>query len=224
VYSIPAVARLDQQTTPAPEDYVHLIPDGLTGRMSFRFDVLPAIHAPQENEICRLGVEGLYALSCVAVQGDGGMPGGQGLPEQVFTTMRPTALLAEQAVSEQVVFLRFKRAMYVADVNIAVSAAASAGAKVDPTQVEAMIAAGPGLYPPNGEGVWTYITSVPMRIAPQLEVKFADARYEAHVVNLRPSDTRLSTVRVRFKVFDKQRRTYDKKAVVIVSIAVDAEF
>ncbi|OAK55062.1 hypothetical protein A3K87_04510 [Variovorax paradoxus] len=222
-YSIPAVGRLDEQTAPAPEDYIHVVPDSLIGRVSFRFDVLPAVNNLQDNEICRFGVEGLYALSCVAVQGDGGVPAAEGVPEEVFTTVHPTALLAAQDIAEEVVFLRFKRAMYARDVNDAAAAAACAGAKVDPAEVEATIAAGPGLYPPNGEGVWTLITAVPMRIAPELQVDFADARYEARVVDLRPGDTRLSTVRVRFKVFDKQLDAYEKKPVAIVRTILNAE-
>jgi hypothetical protein len=89
--------------------------------------------------------------------------------------------------------------------------------------VEAMIQAGPGLYPPNSEGIWTMVTSVPMRIAPRLEVSFEDERYRADVVDLRPGDTRLATVRVRFKVFDEQTKRYVKERVAIRSLALDAE-
>lgn len=222
-YSIPAVARLDEHTAPAPQDYIQIVPDSLIGRLSFRFDVLPAVNKLQDNEICRFGVEGLYALSCVAMQGDGALPAAEGVPEEVFTTVRPSALLAGQDIAEEVVFLRFKRAMYTRDVTDAVAAAARAGTKVDPAEVEAAIAAGLGLYPPNSEGVWTLITAVPMRIAPELKVEFADARYEAHVVDLRPGDTRLSTVRVRFKAFDKQFDAYEKKPVAIVRTILNAE-
>lgn len=223
LYSVPAVAQLDEHMGKAPEDYVHVIPESDAARVTFRFDVLPAVSPPQANEICRCGIEGLFALSCAAERGNGGVLGGHGLPEGVFTTVWPIELLSTQAIAEEAVFLRFKRAMYANDVNAAATSAAGTGVEVDSAQVEAMIAAGPGLYPPNGEGIWTCVTSVPMRITPKLEVKFADTRYEARIVELRPSDTRLSTVRVRFKVFDKQRAAYEKKPVAIVSIAFDAD-
>ncbi len=113
--------------------------------------------------------------------------------------------------------------MYANDVHAAVSQVQEAD-KVTAVQVEAMIAAGPGLFPPNQAGVWTIVTSVPMRIAPRLIVEFEDPRYQAEVIELRPGDTRLATVRVRFRVFDQKANAYVKTSVPILSIALDAEF
>ncbi|MNL34063.1 hypothetical protein D3C87_1560090 [compost metagenome] len=112
--------------------------------------------------------------------------------------------------------------MYANDVAAAVADSPNSDA-ITAAQIEAMIQAGPGLYPPNNEGIWTVLTSVPMRIAPRLEVKFEDERFRAEIVDLRPSDTRLATVRVRFRVFDEQTNRYVKERVAIRSLALDAE-
>jgi hypothetical protein len=109
--------------------------------------------------------------------------------------------------------------MFANDVR---AAAASSEAPIPEGLIEAAMAAGPGLYPPNGEGVWTIVTAVEMRVAPKLKVRFHTEGLTAEVVELRPGDTRLATVRVRFRVCDSSGH-YVKGIVPIGSIELDAE-
>lgn len=218
VYVIPAIDRLDAIPSAADGDHIVDAPDEPTGRCWFEFSILPLLTPALNGEVMRLGVEGLYGLTCACGAGDSGFSR-PNVPPEVFTTVIPGATLPGQAVAEEVAFLRFKRAMYRNDVQ---SAAEAAGAPVAKHEVEALVQRGPGLFPPNKEGVWTLITSVPMRIAPALEVEFEEGRYRADVVELRPGDTRLATVRVRFKVFDTVRNAYVKELVGIKSIMLDA--
>jgi hypothetical protein len=223
MYSIPSIALLDEQVHPEPTDSLEIVPDEVVGRLSFRFDVLPAGRPPEKHELCRFGVEGLFALSCVATPGGGGVPLGDGILDGGFTTVCSTGMLTSQAIAEEVAFLRFKRAMYANAMN-GDPTSLRVPQEGDALRVEAMMALQPFIYPPNQEGVWTCITTVPMREAPKLEVIFADSRYEARVQNVNSADTRLSTVRVRFKVFNRIANAYEKKIVEIVSVTLETGF
>jgi hypothetical protein len=71
------------------------------------------------------------------------------VPDEAFTSLRPQQILPAQTVREEVAFLRFKRAMFANDVRAAVENEPDQ-TKVPPLEViEAMIARGPGLSPPN---------------------------------------------------------------------------
>ncbi|MFM0075299.1 hypothetical protein PQQ86_29505 [Paraburkholderia sediminicola] len=216
-YSIPCAQLLDEVGQLRNDDWISDIPPESNRRIAFSFVVLPAVLPLQAGELGRFGVEGLYALSwgahADATRAD--------LPEDVFTTFRPHNGLDKQAIAEEVAYLRFRRAMYANDVTAAVDALPNRD-EVTAEHIEAMIEEGPGLYPPNNEGVWTLLTRVPMRIAPEVVVEFEDARYRAVIVELRPGDTRLSTVRVRFKVFDEQAKGYVKSHVAIRGWTLDA--
>lgn len=221
IYSVPSLDRLDAVVGQRKDDHVVSVPDDLHARLNFRFDVMPAVFPTQPGEGGRFGVEGLYALSWMAVQVDERMVPVD-VPKEAFMTACPRGDgLPRQAVAEEVVYLRFRRAMYANDVLASVEQAGNSE-QIAAEHIEAAIAAGPGLFPPNSEGVWTCLTSVPMRVAPDLRVDFEDPRYRAEVVELRPGDTRLSTVRVRFKVFDETSKTYVKGPVGIRQIELDA--
>ncbi|MDP9893236.1 hypothetical protein J2W32_001462 [Variovorax boronicumulans] len=223
IYSVPALALLDEQVSPQSADFLEIVPDEVVGRLGFRFDILPTVSPPEKHELCRFGVEGLFALSCIAIPGNGGVPLGDGVPASGFTTARPNGMLPFQAIAEEVAYLRFNQAKYASRLS-GNSASTQPAEQSEALPVEAMLALAPLLYPPNQEGVWTCITAVPMSITPKLDVTFSDARYEARVVNVNSADTRLSTVRVRFKVFNKLTNAYEKKIVGIVSIALETGF
>ena len=220
VYVIPAIDRLDAIPSASEQDHIVDVPDELGGRCWFEFSVLSLLTPALNGEVMRLGIEGLYGLTCAFGAGDSGLTRPD-VPPEVFTTLIPNATLPSQAVPEEVAFLRFKRAMYRNDVQSAVEAA---GGVIDPHEVEVLIQLGPGLFPPNSEGIWTLITTVPMRIAPKLEVQFEDSKHRADVVELRRGDSRLATVRVRFKVFDTLRHAYVKEPVGIKCVCLDADF
>ncbi|MDR5765024.1 hypothetical protein [Caballeronia sp. LZ028] len=220
-YSIPSVDLLDAVGQSGEDDWVCDFPSELEHRIVFSFSVLPAVQPPVPGELGRFGVEGLFALAWCAEPDPAGVTKNT-LPDAVFTTLRPGDSLPAQAAREEEVYLRFRRAMYANDIATAVANLPNSDA-ITAEQVEAMIQAGPGLYPPNKEGIWTVLSSVPMRIAPRLEVSFEDERFRAEVVDLRPGDTRLATVRVRFKVFDEHTKRYVKGSVAIRGIALHAE-
>jgi hypothetical protein len=219
--SVNRTGSLDEIVTQRKDDHVTEVSEEQDGRINFKFDVVPAVLPTQVNEGGRFGVEGLYALSWSVHAGDIETTR-DGLPDEVFTIVRPQNGLPKQAIPEEVAYLRFRRTMYANDVILAAEEAPNRD-EITAKHIEAMIQAGPGFYPPNNEGVWTVLASVPMRVAPRLKVDFEDPKYRADVTNLRPADTRLSTVRVRFKVFDEKNKKYVKELVAINSITLDAE-
>lgn len=219
-YSIPAIDSLDPYTEEDKDDFIIDIPTEVTGRLTFLFDVVPALHDEMPGEIMKFGVEGLYAL---VLRGMPNPDTPEGIPERAFTFFRPDTPLPAQAIPEEVAYLRFKNAMYANDVIAAVQNAPNRD-EITLEHIEAAIQAGPGLFPPNKDGVWTYLARVPKRVAPEVKVNFEDERYTAEVVELRKGDTRLATVRVRFKVFDNTRKAYVKGPVAIHSIELDADF
>jgi hypothetical protein len=220
-YSIPCIDLLDAVEQSREADWIWEFPSELEHRIVFSFVVLPAVLPAEPWELGRFGVEGLYALAWCAEPDPAGVSSGN-LPDAVFTTLQPKDGLPAQAAREEEVYLRFRRTMYANDIAAAVADSPNSDA-ITAEQIEAMIQAGPGLYPPNSEGIWTVLASVPMRIAPRLEVSFVDEKFRAEIVDLRPGDTRLATVRVRFKVFDEQTKRYIKERVAIRSLMLDAE-
>ena len=216
-YSIPSPQKLDEIAKLRADDWIFDVAPADNRRLLFSFFVLPAGLPLQHGELERFGVEGLYALGWSA-QADATRTD---LPEEVFTTYHPKGGLDKQPIPEEIAYLRFRRAMYANDVIAAVDALPNRD-EITAAHIEAMIEEGPGLYPPNNEGVWTVLTQVPMRVAPELVIDFEDTKYRAEVVELRPGDTRLSTVRVRFKVYDEQAKRYVKGHVAIRGWTLDA--
>ena len=217
-YRVPSFDLLDSATDTRQEDSVVDVPGDCFGVIQFDFLMIAAAAPILTGELTRFGVEGLFAMACVNTTG-AVQPLPQGVPDRAFTTLRPIDTLSGQAISEQVAFLRFKRAMFANEVR---AAAAASETPIPDGLIEAAIAAGPGLYRPNGEGVWTIVTAVEMRVPPKLIVRFHTEGLTAEVVDLRPGDTRLGTVRVRFRVRDSSGH-YIKGVVPISSIELDAE-
>jgi hypothetical protein len=217
-YRVPAFDLLDTVQDARQGDVAVEVPESCTGVMQFDFLMLPAVVPALPGEVTRFGVEGLFALACVntasALQ-----PLLPGVPERAFVTLRPNDGFAEQAISEPNAFLRFRKAMFANDLR---ATAESAGTPIPEGLIEAAISEGPGLYPPNGEGVWTVVTVSEMRVRPALNVHFEEEGLTAEVVELRPGDTRLATVRVRFRVRDSSGR-HIKGVVPIRRIELNAE-
>ena len=220
-YSIPSIDKLDVITAKRQDDFICEFSEARNERLNFNFFVVPAVLPTQPEEQGRFGVEGLFALSWNVHIGDSVITRDD-LPNEVFITSRPTTGLKSLTIREEVAYSRFRRAMYANDVISGLNTHPNKD-QITAKHIEAMIQIGPGLYPPNINGVWTLITQIPMRITPILRVKFDDARYHAEVVDLRKGDTRLSTVRVRFKVYDKINQTYLKENVGISEIILDSE-
>lgn len=216
-YRVPSFDLLDSAMDTRQDDSIVEVSSDCRGVVQFHFLMIAAATPILDGELTRFGVEGLFALACVNSAG-AVQPLPPGVPDQSFTTFRPVDSLFRQAISEQAAFLRFKRAMFANDVR---AAATHSEEPIPEGLIEATIAAGPGLYPPNGEGVWTVVTAVEMRVAPKLNVRFHTEGLAAELVELRPGDTRLATVRVRFRVRDSGGR-YIKGVVPIRGIELDA--
>jgi hypothetical protein len=218
-YRVPAFDLLDSVQDARQGDVTVQVPESCTGVMQFHFLILPAVVPALHGEVARFGVEGLFALACVNTA-DSLQPLPPGVPERAFVTLSPNDGLAKQAISEPNAFLRFRKAMFANDIR---AAADSVSTPIPEGLIEAAVAVGPGLYPPNGEGVWTVVTAAEMRSPPALKVHFNEEGLKAEVVDLRPADTRLATVRVRFRVRDRSGRQI-KGVVPIRLIELDAEF
>jgi hypothetical protein len=192
-YVVPSVARLDEVTGVRSDDACVSVPDDLVTALTFEFFVVPILLNPLNNELGRFGVEGLYALAWTA---DARVPIARPeVPAEAFTTAHPKApRLPSLAIPEEVAYLRFRKTMYARDVVAAVENSPDRD-QITLEHIEAAILQGPGLFPPNSDGVWTIVTSVPMRIAPKLIIQFEDPHLKAEVVDFRPADVRLATVR-----------------------------
>lgn len=217
-YRVPCFDLLDPAIDTRQNDSIIDIPSDYSGVIQFHFLMIAAVTPTLDGELTRFGVEGLFALACVNTTSTV-QPLPQDVPARAFTTLRPLDSLSGQAIPEQTAFLRFKHAMFANDIR---AAAASSEEPVPEHLIEATIAAGPGLYPPNGAGVWTIVTAVEMRLAPKLKILFRKEGLTAEVVELRSGDTRLATVRVRFRVRDSNGH-YVNGIVPISSIELEAE-
>lgn len=217
-YRVPSFDLLDSAATTRQDDSVVEIPSDCCDVIQFHFLMIAAAAPTLHGELTRFGVEGLFALACVNTTGAVQLLP-PGVPDRAFATLRPSDSLSGQAISEQAAFLRFKRAMFANDVR---ASALSSKEPIPEGLIEAAIAAGPGLYPPNSDGVWTFVTAVEMRVAPKLRVWFHAKGLTAEIVDLCPGDTRLATVRIRFRVRDSSGR-YVKSVVPISRIELDSE-
>lgn len=217
-YRVPSFDLLDSTKDTRQGDSVIEIPSDRRGVLQFHFLMTAANGSVLDGELTRFGIEGLFAMACVNTT-DAAQSLPLGVPDRAFTTFRPMDSLPGQTISEQAAFLRFKHAMFAKDVR---AAAASANPPIPKDLIEATIQAGPGLYAPNREGVWTIVAAAEMRVAPKLKVWFDTEGLTAEVVELRPGDTRLATVRVRFRVRDSSGR-YVKGVVPISRFELDAE-
>lgn len=71
------------------------------------------------------------------------------------------------------------------------------------------------VYTPNSEGVYTIITSVIMRIAPKLTIKFFDESYKLEVISCKEHT-------IKFKIKDKYGNVI-KKEIPMENIILDSE-
>ena len=75
------------------------------------------------------------------------------------------------------------------------------------------------VYPPNGEGVYTLMTSVVMRRVPKVAIEFSDPRYRIEVIN-----ERARPMSIPFSIFrDNQRVTQGDLRGLITEITLDAQ-
>lgn len=219
-YTVPGAEFLDAAEAFGATDWVFENANEIVGYLTFEFFVVPATLPSLAGEISRLIIERHYGVACVMVVGDAGTLQ-EGVPREAFTTRQPTAGLPAQAIAEDVAFLRFERIKYANAVRDVILEFPNASELKDEV-IEEIVAKGPGLFAPNGEGVWTVICSVLKAVKPKLIVTFAAPRYKAEPVDLGQADGRLEKARVRFKVYDQQEKRWIKHPVEIISVELDA--
>lgn len=221
-YVIPSAGALDLAEAIRPGDYViELVGDGLEGALGFEFSVIPAGVVSSAGEVWRFIVEGRYGLTCRLCSGSSySFP--DGIPREAFHLIHPSSLLSEATISEEQAFIRFQQLMHSNQLRQALVSSPIPGEVHEQVIVEA-VTAGRGIRGPNNQGVWEIVCNVPMRIRPKLEVRFAETRYRADMIDMKPADRRLEKVRVRFRVFDEQAQKWIKHPVEITSAFLDAE-
>lgn len=222
-YLVPGIDRLDSIEFEAvtSNDHVIELGDGFDGRLGFDFFVVPSNSSLIDDEVWRFVVEGRYGLACRLFSGER-IENPKGIPTEAFTLVRPSSLLPDQQIAEDVVFLRFQQLMHENQVKQALLSS-PVPKHTHETLVQEVIRNGRGIQGPNNEGVWEIVCSVPMRIRPELIVEFVDQRYLAEMINITSTDRRLEKVRVRFKVYDQTEKKWVKHHVDIVRAFLNAE-
>lgn len=220
-YVIPAVGALDPAENIQAGDHIVELGDGLEGALALEFFVIPSNVPAATGEIWRFLVENQYGLTCRLLPGKS-VPVRNGVPTEAFQLIRLSSLLQEQAISEEQAFIRFQQLMHANQVRQAL-VSSTIPEDVHDQVIEETVRAGRGIQGPNNQGVWEIVCNVPMRIRPELEVRFVDTRYRAEMIDITPSDRRLEKVRVRFKVFDEQAKKWIKHPVAITNAFLSAE-
>jgi len=221
IYVIPTLASLDLAGDVRTTDQVVEIVDGVEEALALEFSVIPFDFPQLPREIMRIIIESRYALTCVAFP-SASLQIQSGVPAEAFFWLRPTSFLSEQALPEDQCFIRFQQLMHANQIRSALTSS-SVPEGIHDQIIGETVRDGRGIQGPNGEGVWEIVTRTPMRIRPSLIVQFSNPRYRAEVIDMKPTDTRLDKVRVRFKVFDEEERRWIKHSVAILDAFLDAE-
>jgi hypothetical protein len=219
-YIVPCVDGLDSIEAIRENDHIIELNDSVEGRLCFEFIVVPSSSSLIGEEVWRFIIEGRYGLACRLFSGaEIKLP--EGIPPAVFTLIRTSSMLPAQQIEEEVAFIRFQQLMHENQVRQALLSSElpeEAHEKV----IRDVVREGRGIQGPNAEGIWEVVCSAPMRIRPGLIVEFADKRYQAEMIDMKPTDKRLEKVRVRFRVYDQQNNKWIKHAVEITKAFLDA--
>lgn len=220
-YIVPRLDGLDPIEVSSSNDHVIHFDDGFDERLGFEFVVVPGNASVIREEVWRFIVEERYGLACRLFAG-AGFEFPKGVPPEAFTLVRPSSLLPEQQITEDLAFIRFQQLMHENQVRHALSSS-SVPEQDHETLIRDLVSNGRGIQGPNNEGFWEVVCSVPMRIRPELIVEFVDQRYRAETIDITPTDRRLEKVRVRFKVYDQVEKKWVKHPVDIVRAFLNAE-
>lgn len=189
--SVPSITQLDvYEDDVNEEDSILEIPTDIQDRVNFRFIISPPEYLDLEkNTACRIAYLKLFDLSIIAEPNIYPIPNGC---HNCFSYFSPqNGLYDHQVVDKHTALIMFHQ-------------------KNNGTR-------GHIVFPPNGEGVWKIIHTVPMRIPPQINIYFAEPQYHAEKV-----ENGSSVSYTRFVVKDKHGRKVMKQ-LSIVSIELDAE-
>ena len=194
-YRIPAINKLDEFCAPInSEDSIFNLSELGNGAVSFSFSIAPANLGLSGKAIkIAYATEG-YALSISVDKQPFPVPIGY---EEYFTTLSPTCgPFAMQKISEEQALISYHQAL-VGSTNCI-------------------------LYPPNGEGDFKLIFSVPMRVAPRFKIELADPGL--HVIDQDVHrESRSERVMLKFKIRDEKTKQIIKEPVAFRSIELDAE-
>lgn len=220
-YFIPSITTLDIADTIRIDDHVFELAENSIESCIIEFYAVPSKSTQLPGEVWRCIIEGCYGLACALISSNS-YPLPPGVPPNAFTLIRPTTLLPQQAIPEDLAFIRFQKLMYENQVRKDIASSTIPVNEHDKL-AEKIISYGRGIQGPNNDGIWEIVCSVPMRVKPKLDVQFSDSRYRAEIKDMERIDNRLEKVRVRFKVYDQRVGNWVKHSVEITSATLDAE-
>ena len=185
-YSVPSIEKLDLfSKAPSVEDVILNIPDHNNGRINFDYAVAPWNFVSADSISIRYG--NLFSFNISLNTEEYSMPSALNEAFQYLTPER--GLYSHTAFDRDTALLHFHQKI---------------------NQTKELI-----IYPPNGEGVYTIIFSVPMRIAPDVKIEFIQSEYQSEVLVV-------SYTHLKYRVKDSSGNIV-KTEVQIARIELDAE-
>lgn len=186
VWSIPSLEHLEEITAENEDDYVVDLFDQ-SGRVDFHFTLAPW-NIDVKDEHIAVRYEGLFSLIIIPIKPQYEIP-----PEvmQCFIVMAPNCgLFQSQVLNDDQALINYHQKL---------------------NKTKDLI-----IYSPNKAGIYTVITSVPMRVTPRINVTFLDDSLRIEPVGKGKNNV------VKFKVKDSNDH-YVKVEQQIHSIELDSE-
>lgn len=183
-WSIPRISKLDKAESTQDEDLVLSFPPN-DQRIEFTLVLAPWDKVIDETHFA-VRYEGLFAL--LVIVSTPGRPIPKELKQHFITLAPNKGLLRKQAIGNDQALIEYHH-------------------KINNTR-DLII------YAPNNAGIYTIITAVPMRIAPNVKIDFVDKQYSTELVSCRNNV-------IKFKVKNIHGHTI-KKEVAIKSIELDS--
>lgn len=184
-WSIPAINKLDAAESVQDEDFVIPIQSS-SQRIEFNLILAPWYQKIEEDHFA-IRYEGLFSLIVIPSHPNIETP--EGLEEHFMTLAPNKGLFEEQLIPDDQALIEYHQ-------------------KIKDTR-DLII------YSPNKAGIYTIVTGIPMRVAPEVSIEYLDGQYETELVSLKNNV-------VKFKVKNKYGHTI-KNEVAIKSIELDSE-
>lgn len=219
-YLIPSITKLDIRDSIRLDDHVIELAEISTESCIIELYAVPSNLPQLHGEVWRCIIEGSYGLACALISSNS-YPLLSGVPPNVFTLIRPSTLLPQQAIAEDEAFSRFQKLRFENHIRRELTSSTIPVSEHEKI-IEETVRHGQGIRGPNKEGVWEIVCSAPMHTRPKLVVQFSDSRYRSEIKDMDSIDRRLDKVRVRFRVYDTQDKRWVKHCVEITNASLDA--
>ncbi|MDD2895778.1 MAG: hypothetical protein PHG81_07125 [Aliarcobacter sp.] len=187
IWSIPSINALEETSKVNEEDYII---DTIIdeGRIDFHYILAPWNYKVEGNHIA-IRYDNFFSLLIIPIKPLSNIPKEI---EKAFTVMAPNEGLYKSQIigNDQALINYHQKLMNTKDIII---------------------------YSPNKDGIYTIITSVPMRIPPKIKVIFLDPTLKIEEFGAAKNNV------VKFKVIDSNN-SYIKTEKSILSIELDSDF